>query len=74
MSAKKYFFAVGNFENALQRKPNDLATKILYLESLCLICSSDDLLCKEAKAFLNQILNEHPDNKEIQSIKEKHFK
>ncbi len=70
----KYFFAVGNFENALQIKPDDLETKILYTESLCLLCSTNDQFCDKAKSYLYQVSNNYPDNNELKDLKEKYLK
>ncbi|MEQ8624877.1 MAG: hypothetical protein RJQ00_03240 [Vicingaceae bacterium] len=72
LNAEKYFLAVGNFENALRKRPNDLLAEVKLAEALCFLCSKKNIECIKANNYLDKLITKYPNKYLLKKLKASH--
>lgn len=60
--AGEYFLAMGNFENALKKLPNNKEVEFQLAETVCLLCEENKAFCQKARRLINELKEKYPDD------------
>ncbi|MAC95592.1 MAG: hypothetical protein CMC96_08820 [Flavobacteriales bacterium] len=60
--AGDYFLAMGNFENALKKFPNNKEVEFQLAETVCLLCEENKAFCQKARRLINELKEKYPDD------------
>lgn len=60
--AGEYFLAMGNFENALKKLPNNKKVEFQLAETVCLLCEENKVFCQKARRLINELKEKYPDD------------
>jgi len=60
--AGDYFLAMGNFENALKKLPNNKEVEFQLAETVCLLCEENKVFCQKAERLINELKEKYPDD------------
>lgn len=69
MEAKNYFFAVGNFSEALNKVPNDSLAEYQLAYAYCLLCKIEQKGCDRANRLVERFSHKYPRNPYYELLK-----
>ena len=70
---KDWFFAVGNFKEALRINPNDTIAEYYLTKSYCLACKYKNQTCDFANEWINAMETKYPNSKRYPFLKKKYL-
>jgi len=73
MQKEQWYFAVGNYERALQYRPQDLSLKYKLALSYCQMCFSKNRACSDAREKLDGFIREYPNDQTFQKLRKSYL-
>lgn len=66
--AGDYFLAMGNFENALKKLPNNKEVEFQLAETVCLLCEENKVFCQKAERLINELKEKYPEDEFLEIL------
>lgn len=74
-SKGNYFLAMGNFENALKKYPdNNKKVELLLAETVCLLCKRNTAFCPRALKVIKELKQKYPENETLVFLERNYLK